>query len=117
MKTTLVSIAVALALVAFLFFGSLMLGTGSLGSNMREAQQLAMIPSMLIVSGMAVYPAVMNSPNGPVAVFVMDVRSQRRCEGRASAEQCFEAGAEREIHQILVDHGVLVLFDRRADSL
>ena len=28
-----------------------------------------MIPSMLIVSGMAVYPAVMNNPNGGVAVF------------------------------------------------
>jgi ABC-2 type transport system permease protein len=27
-----------------------------------------MIPTMLIISGMAVYPAVMNNPNGPIAV-------------------------------------------------
>ena len=43
-------LALALALpffmIAFLFFGGLMLGTGSLGSNMREAQQLAMVWSL-----------------------------------------------------------------------
>ncbi len=40
------ALAVPLFIVGFLFFGSLMLGTGSLGSNMREAQQLAMVWSL-----------------------------------------------------------------------
>ena len=40
------ALAMPLFLIAFLFFGSLMLGTGSLGSNMREAQQLAMVWSL-----------------------------------------------------------------------
>jgi ABC-2 type transport system permease protein len=35
----------------------------------QEAQQLAMIPMILIVGGIAVYPAVMNNPNGGVALF------------------------------------------------
>jgi ABC-2 type transport system permease protein len=36
----------------------------------QEAQQLAMIPVFLIVSCVAVYPAVLNNPNGAVAVAV-----------------------------------------------
>ncbi|MCA1582562.1 MAG: ABC transporter permease [Acidobacteria bacterium] len=36
----------------------------------QEAQQLAMIPMAMIVSGIAVYPAVMNNPSGGLAVFV-----------------------------------------------
>ena len=35
----------------------------------QEAQQLAMIPMMLILGGFLVYPAVMNNPNGGVALF------------------------------------------------
>lgn len=35
----------------------------------QEAQQLAMIPMMLIVSSIAVYPAVLNNPSGGLAVF------------------------------------------------
>jgi ABC-2 type transport system permease protein len=35
----------------------------------QEAQQLAMIPMFLIVGGLAVYPAVMNNPNGGIALF------------------------------------------------
>jgi ABC-2 type transport system permease protein len=35
----------------------------------QEAQQLAAIPMILIISGIAVYPAVMNNPSGPVALF------------------------------------------------
>ncbi len=42
-----VALAIPLFIVAFLFFGSLILGTGSLGSNMREAQQLAMVWSLM----------------------------------------------------------------------
>jgi ABC-2 type transport system permease protein len=35
----------------------------------QEAQQLAMIPMMLILLGFLIYPAVMNNPSGNVAVF------------------------------------------------
>ena len=35
----------------------------------QEAQQLAMIPMIMIVGGIAVYPAVMNNPAGNVALF------------------------------------------------
>lgn len=34
----------------------------------QEAQQLVMIPVVLIVSCVAFYPAVLNNPNGPIAV-------------------------------------------------
>lgn len=40
------ALALPLFIVSFLFYGSLMLGTGSLGSNMRESQQLAMVWSL-----------------------------------------------------------------------
>ncbi len=35
----------------------------------QEAQQLAMIPVIMIVSSIAVYPAVLNNPSGGLAVF------------------------------------------------
>jgi ABC-2 type transport system permease protein len=35
----------------------------------QEAQQLAMIPMIMIVGGIAIYPAVMNNPTGGVALF------------------------------------------------
>jgi ABC-2 type transport system permease protein len=35
----------------------------------QEAQHLAMIPMMLIIGGIAIYPAVMNNPSGGVAIF------------------------------------------------
>jgi ABC-2 type transport system permease protein len=35
----------------------------------QEAQQLAMIPMFLIISGFMVYPAVMNNPGGGISVF------------------------------------------------
>ena len=35
----------------------------------QEAQQLAMVPMVLIIGGVAVYPAVMSNPSGGIAVF------------------------------------------------
>jgi ABC-2 type transport system permease protein len=35
----------------------------------QEAQQFAMIPMVMIISGIAVYPAVLNNPSGGIAVF------------------------------------------------
>jgi len=56
-------------LLGYFLYASIYTAIGAPFNTDQEAQQLAMIPSMLIISGMAVYPAVMNSPNGPIAVF------------------------------------------------
>ncbi len=61
------ALAIPLFLVAFLFFGSLMLGTGSLGSNMREAQQLAMVWSLTAALPMMMMAVLVREPHGTVA--------------------------------------------------
>ena len=35
----------------------------------QEAQQFAMIPMIMIISGVAIYPAVLNNPSGGIAIF------------------------------------------------
>jgi ABC-2 type transport system permease protein len=61
------ALAIPLFLVAFLFFGSLMLGTGSLGSNMREAQQLAMVWSLTAALPLMMMAVILREPHGTVA--------------------------------------------------
>jgi ABC-2 type transport system permease protein len=60
-------LSIPLFLVAFLFYGSLMLGTGSLGSNMREAQQLAMVWSLIAALPLIMLTALIRDPHGIVA--------------------------------------------------
>lgn len=60
-------LAMPFFLLAFLFFGSLILGTGSLGSNMREAQQLAMVWSLLAAMPLMMLVVLVRDPNGTVA--------------------------------------------------
>ena len=64
-------VALALALpffvVAFLFFGGLMLGTGSLGTNMREAQQLAMVWSLTAAVPLMMIAVLVREPHGTIA--------------------------------------------------
>ena len=62
-----VSLAVPLFIVSFLFFGSLILGTGSLGSNMREAQQLAMVWSLTAALPLMLLAVFIREPHGTVA--------------------------------------------------
>jgi ABC-2 type transport system permease protein len=64
---TAIALAVPFFVLAFLFFGSLILGTGSLGSNMREAQQLAMVWSLLAALPMMLMVVLLRDPNGVVA--------------------------------------------------
>jgi ABC-2 type transport system permease protein len=61
------ALAIPLFLLAFLFYGSLMLGTGSLGSNMREAQQLAMVWSLTAAMPLIMMAALIRDPHGIVA--------------------------------------------------
>jgi ABC-2 type transport system permease protein len=60
-------LAVPLFVLGFLFFGSLMLGTGSLGSNMRESQQLAMAWSLTAALPMIMMAVLIREPHGIVA--------------------------------------------------
>lgn len=62
-----IGLAIPLFLIAFLFFGSLMLGTGSLGSNMREAQQLAMVWSLMAALPLMMMSVLVREPQGAVA--------------------------------------------------
>jgi ABC-2 type transport system permease protein len=62
-----VSLAVPLFIISFLFFGSLILGTGSLGSNMREAQQLAMVWSLLAALPLMLLAVFIREPHGSAA--------------------------------------------------
>jgi ABC-2 type transport system permease protein len=60
-------LALPLFLLGFVFFGSMMMGTGSLGSNMREAQQLAMIWSLTAALPLMMMAILMKEPHGLVA--------------------------------------------------
>jgi ABC-2 type transport system permease protein len=62
-----VVLAVPLFLLSFLFFGSLILGTGSLGANMREAQQLAMVWSLTAALPLMLMSILIRDPQGTVA--------------------------------------------------
>ena len=62
-----VSLAAPLFIVSFLFFGSLILGTGSLGSNMREAQQLAMVWSLTAALPLMLFAVFIREPHGTAA--------------------------------------------------
>jgi ABC-2 type transport system permease protein len=59
-------VALPLFMLAFLFFGSLMLGTGSLGSNMREAQQLSMMWSLTAALPLMLMSVLLREPHGMV---------------------------------------------------
>jgi len=58
------ALAIPLFPVAFLFYGSLMLGTGSLGSNARESQQLGIIWSLVAALPMFMLALVLSKPHG-----------------------------------------------------
>ena len=62
-----VALAIPFFILAFLFFGGLILGTGSLGSNMREAQQLAMIWSLTAALPMMLIAVLLKEPHGAIA--------------------------------------------------
>ena len=62
-----VAVSAAFFVVAYLFYGSLMLGTGSLGSNQKQANQLGMIWSLLAVVPMIFSGAMVMHPDGVLA--------------------------------------------------
>lgn len=64
---TALALAIPFFVVAFLFFGGLILGTGSLGTNMRESQQLAMVWTLTAALPLMLMAVLMRDPNGTVA--------------------------------------------------
>jgi ABC-2 type transport system permease protein len=62
-----VALAIPFFALAFLFFGGLILGTGSLGSNVREAQQLAMVWSLIAALPMMLIAVLLKEPHGAIS--------------------------------------------------
>ncbi|MFO0571596.1 MAG: ABC transporter permease [Polyangiaceae bacterium] len=62
-----VAIAPVLFVLAYAFLGSLMLGTGSLGGNVRESQQLGMFWAFLATVPLMVLPVMLADPHSLVA--------------------------------------------------
>ena len=60
-------LALPLFIASFLFFGSLMMGSGSLGSTMREAQQLAMVWSLTAALPLMMMGPLIQDPHGLLA--------------------------------------------------
>ena len=56
--------AVCFFVAAYFFYGSLMLGTGSLGANQRESNQWGMIWSLPLVVPMLFMESILNEPHG-----------------------------------------------------
>lgn len=65
-----IALAVPLFITSFLFFGSLMVGSGSLGSNMREAQQLAMVWSLMAALPLVFFVLLIRDPHGMPALIM-----------------------------------------------
>jgi len=64
---TTLALALPFFLLGFIFFGSMMLGTGSLGSNMRESQQLAMVWSLTAALPLIMMGLLIKDPHGIAA--------------------------------------------------
>ncbi len=54
-------------ILGFLFYGSLFVGIGALGNNVKESQQYSTIIALLPVIPMVAFMSLLNSPNGIVA--------------------------------------------------
>jgi ABC-2 type transport system permease protein len=68
MPPQLLVLAVLYFAFGYLFFASLMTGIGAMSNNMREAQQFSIVFSMMNFFPFWVMMAIINSPNGPLAV-------------------------------------------------
>ena len=102
-------VALPLFMFAFLFFGSLMLGTGSLGSNMREAQQLSMMWSLTAALPLMLMSVLLREPHGLVVrvmtwlpltaapVIVMRVEHGRRLPGMVGDRRADAAADGRHL--------------------
>jgi ABC-2 type transport system permease protein len=62
-----VAVAPVLFILAYAFLGSLMLGTGSFGANVRESQQLGMVWALFATIPLVFLPVIITDPHGTVA--------------------------------------------------
>jgi ABC-2 type transport system permease protein len=56
-------------ILGYFLYASVYMAIAAPFNTDQEAQQLAMVPMVLIIGGVAVYPGVMSNPSGPIAVF------------------------------------------------
>ncbi|MEZ4226461.1 MAG: ABC transporter permease [Polyangiaceae bacterium] len=56
-----------LFVLAYAFLGSLMLGTGSLGTNLKESHQLGMVWALLATVPLVFLPVILAAPHGTLA--------------------------------------------------
>lgn len=66
----LIAVAVVYFLFGYLFYASLMTGIGAVTNNLREAQQLAMIFTMMNFIPFYALTKILNSPNSGVTIFM-----------------------------------------------
>jgi ABC-2 type transport system permease protein len=66
-KLSIIPIAIVYYLLGFLLIGSLMAGTGSLGSNLKESQQLTIMWTLPSVIPMVIMMLIIEEPNGIAA--------------------------------------------------
>lgn len=59
-----IAVAPVLFVIGYLFYGSLMLGTGSLGRSASESQKLTMMWGMLALVPMLFFPMFLDNPHG-----------------------------------------------------
>ncbi len=62
-----VALAPVLFIAAYAFLGSLMLGTGSFGGNVRESQQLGMIWAFMATLPLVFLPVILSDPHSFIA--------------------------------------------------
>jgi ABC-2 type transport system permease protein len=62
-----VAISPVLFIAAYAFLGSLMLGTGSFGGNVRESQQLGMLWALLATLPLVFLPVMLSDPHSLIA--------------------------------------------------
>ncbi len=67
LRLSTIILAIPYYLLGFLLFASLMAGMGSLGSNLKESQQLTMMWTLPSVLPLVFFSAILDEPNGIIA--------------------------------------------------
>ena len=104
-------IVLALLYFAFgyLFFASLMTGIGAMTNNMREAQQFSVVFSMMNFFPFWVLMAIINNPNGPLAVGLSMFPPTAATTMMMRLSTVAVSGASIPFWQIAVSLGLLAL--------
>jgi ABC-2 type transport system permease protein len=64
----LIGLGLAYFLLGYLFYASIMTGIGAIANNLREAQQFAIVFTMMNFFPMYLLQPILNTPNSPIAI-------------------------------------------------